>query len=114
MARGDLTFGDDAPREEAYVNDALAALGLYAVDEVVLEVDEFWLWPDSEEPFELWLGLQTQWNVGMGGAIGLLYPGVEACMRMRGIRPGERQRMFGLVQQMEQACLEEWAKKRRN
>lgn len=114
MARGDLRMGGEAVKAEKHVNDALAAFGLYAVDDQVLEQDEYWLWPENEEAFELWLGLQTQWNVGMAGAFGLDYTGVEACMRMRDIRKKKRNRLFAMVQLMEQACLEEWAEKRRN
>lgn len=48
----------------------------------------------------------------MEGRTGLNYPGVEASMRMRGLRPAKRQQLFGLVQMMEQAALEEWSRKR--
>lgn len=113
MARGDLRFGDEAGKAEQHVNEALAAFGLYAVEDSVLEQDEYWLWPENEEAFSLWLGLQTQWNVGMAGAFGLDYTGVEACMRMRDIARKKRVELFAMVQLMEQACLEEWAKKRK-
>lgn len=113
MARGDLRFGDEAGKAERHVNEALAAFGLYAVDDQVLQQDEYWLWPENEEAFALWLGLQTQWNVGMAGAVGLDYTGVEACMRMRDIGRKKRAELFAMVQLMEQACLEEWAEKRK-
>ncbi|WP_051306208.1 DUF1799 domain-containing protein [Massilia alkalitolerans] len=112
MARGDLRFSSEAGKAERHVNEALAALGLYAVGPV-LEQQEYWLWPENEEAFELWLGLQTQWNVGMAGAVGLNYAGVEACIRMRDIARKKRTELFASVQLMEQACLEEWAEKRK-
>lgn len=90
---------------------AAKALGIRI--EGALELDEeYWLWPENEDAFWLWLSLQTQWNTGMGGATGLNYPGVEACMRLRGIGTKERQRLFAAVQGMEQATLEEWARQR--
>lgn len=75
----------------------------------MLQQDEYWLWPENEEPFVLWLSLQTQWAVGIQGPVGLNYQGVEACMRMRGVKPKDRQRLFSLVQMMEQAALSGWA-----
>lgn len=113
LARGDLRFDDEAVKAERHVNEALAAFGLYAVDDHVIDQDEYWLWPENEEPFALWLGLQTQWNVSLGGAVGLEYIGVEACMRMRDISRKRRVELFAMVQLMEQACLEEWAEKRK-
>lgn len=113
MARGELRFGDEAGKAERHVNEALAAFGLVAVDDQVLQQDEYWLWPENEEAFALWIGLQTQWNVGMAGAVGLNYPGVETCMRMRDIACKKRAELFAMVQLMEQACLEEWAAKRK-
>ncbi|MGG7604629.1 DUF1799 domain-containing protein [Massilia sp. BKSP1R2A-1] len=113
MARGELRFGEEANKAERHVNEALAAFGLYAVDDRVLDQDEYWLWPENEEAFHLWVGLQTQWNVGMAGAFGLNYPGVETCMRLRDYSRKKRVELFAMVQLMEQACLEEWAEKRK-
>lgn len=113
MARGDLCFSDEASKAERHVNEALAAFGLFAAEDQVLEQDVYWLWPENEEALSLWIGLQTQWNVGMAGAFGLNYPGVEACMRMRDISRKKRAELFAVVQLMEQACLEEWAEKRK-
>jgi hypothetical protein len=88
---------------------AAAAFGIRVEDDLELDDDEYWLWPENDAAFALWLSLQTQWNVGMKGVTGLHYPGVEACMRLRGTRPKERAGLFGMVQMMEQVCLEEWA-----
>lgn len=114
MARGQIEFGDSSPEVEEYVDKALAAFGLYAEGGLVLEQDEYWLWPENEEPFAFWLAIQTQWNVGMAGATGLNYPGVETCLRMHGFKPRDRQRLFLQVQMMERACLEEWARQRKS
>jgi hypothetical protein len=113
MARGELRFGEEAGKAERHVNEALAAFGLYAVEDQVIEQDEYWLWPENDEAFSFWLRVQTQWNVGMAGAFGLNYPGIEACMRLSDIPRKKRVELFGMVQLMEQACLEEWAEKRK-
>lgn len=95
------------------MNKALAAVGLYAVEQIQLDQDEYWLWPENEKTFSLWLAVQTQWSVaGMGGAIGLNYPGVETCMRLRGMGRKKSIRAFEQIQAMEQVTLEEWARKR--
>lgn len=90
----------------------MARLGIYCESEVVVEEDEFWLWPESEEAFHLWLSLQTQWVIGQGGPAGLHYPGVETSMRMSGVRRNQQPRLFGLIQAMERAALDEWSSKR--
>lgn len=95
------------------MNKALAAVGLYAVEQIRLDQDEYWLWPENDDVFRLWLAVQTQWTVaGMGGAIGLNYSGVEACMRLRGLGRKKSIRAFEQIQAMEQVTLEEWARKR--
>lgn len=114
MARGQLDFGSDV--EEAAldeVDEALAALGLECDDDDdVIDQDEFWLWPENEEVFWIWAGLQTQWTIGMAGATGLNYTGVESDLRMRGISKKKREPIYLLIKHMEQATLDEWASKR--
>lgn len=112
MARGQIEFGTDAPAEHDHVNEALAAMGLCAEGGVTLQEDEYWLWPENDEAFSMWLAVQTQWSAGMGGATGLNYPGVETCLRLRGLKKRAQQKHFLLIQMMERACLEEWARKR--
>ncbi len=110
MARGQLRIGDQQEREpEDEVVDALAAFGLQA--EETLEIDDkFALWPECVDVFKLWQAVQTQWRTGgMGGATGLDYAGVEACMKLRGIRNKDRTELFNGLQVMEQATLQEWA-----
>ncbi len=113
MARGQIEFGSSERADTDRANDALAALGLYAEGGLELKQDEYWLWPENDEAFGFWLSVQTQWNAGMGGATGLNYPGVETCLRMRGLKKKARQQMFLLIQMMERACLEEWARQRK-
>lgn len=113
MARGQLILN---PQEEEDVADeladAFAAFGLQCEDGIAIVDDEFWLWPENEEVFWLWAGLQTQWTASMAGAIGLSYASVEAYLRMKDIPKKKRKHIFSLIQHMEQAALEEWASKR--
>ena len=110
FAGGQLRFNDhEQEQAESHVKAALAAFGLLPEGEEILDQDEYWLWPENEEPFDLWLSLQTQWLFGPLRPTGLNYPGVEACMRMRGIRPQARRRMFEVVQMLEQVALQAWA-----
>lgn len=113
MARGQIEFEGAGHAEVEHANDALAALGLQVDGDLVTQQDEYWLWPENDEAFGFWLSIQTQWNAGMGGATGLNYPGVEVCLRLRGLRKKVRQHMFLLIQMMERACLEEWARQRK-
>ena len=114
MARGQIEFGTDEPAEREHVDYALAAMGMVAEGTPELDEDEYWLWPENEEVLGIWLAIQTQWSVGMAGATGLHYPGVETCMRMRGLKKKAQRDTFLLIQMMERACLEEWARQRKN
>ena len=110
MARGQLQFGrregEATPDDE--VNAALAAFGLQA--DMEIEVDEeFALWPDCLDAFQLWQLVQTQWKTNAAGRPdGLNYPGVEVVMDRRRIAPENRDEMFALMQVMERATLVEW------
>lgn len=113
MARGQIEFEGTQRAEAEHTNDGLAAMGLQMVEDLEPQQDEYWLWPENEEAFGFWLSIQTQWSAGMGGATGLNYPGVEVCLRLRGLKKKARQHMFLLTQMMERACLEEWARQRK-
>lgn len=102
---------DEPPASDA-VADAMAAFGIYCEEPVVIDDDEFWLWPENEAAFQLWLSLQSQWMVGMSGPTGLNYAGVEVCMRLRGTKKSEQRALFDSIQAMEQAALEAWAAQR--
>jgi hypothetical protein len=113
LARGQLHWATEAePEASDSISDAMALLGIYCEDETIVDDDEFWLWPENEDAFWLWVSIQTQWVVGMTGRTGLNYSGIEAGMRMQGIRKNQQQRLFGLIQTMESAALQEWASER--
>lgn len=113
LARGQLELDDaESVHPEDDIEKGLALLGLYLEDGLCLDNDEFWLWPENEEAFLFWLTVQTQWTVGPHGPTGLNYSGIEVCMRRRAVRASERNRLFELMQAMERATLNEWAKAR--
>lgn len=64
----------------------------------------------------LWLEVQTQWRVGMGGATGLDYAGVSALLQARGYRAGSRSKslrtMLDDIRACEAGALAGWASKR--
>jgi hypothetical protein len=112
-ARGQLSINSQADEDVGdELAEAFAALGLQCEDSITIDQDEFWLWPENEEVFWLWLGLQTQWTASMAGAVGLSYASVEAYLRMKDIPKKKRRQIFPLIQHMEQATLEEWASQR--
>lgn len=112
-ARGQLSINSQADEDVGdELAEAFAALGLQCEDSITIDQDEFWLWPENEEVFWLWLGLQTQWTASMAGAVGLSYASVEAYLRMKDIPKKKRRQIFPLIQHMEQATLEEWAAQR--
>ena len=85
-----------------------AALGVIRPDD---EGGDFWLWPENARLFlVLWPALQTQWRIGMAGAVGLDYSGCSAVARPLGFHWGRR--TVAAVQAMEKAALIEWARQR--
>lgn len=112
MARGRLILHPEADEAATdHLAEQFAGLGIQWEDDLVVDEEEFWLWPENEEVFWLWAGLQTQWVIGMAGAVGLNYPSVETDLRM--LAPKKKHRdYYLLIKNMEQAALEEWASKR--
>jgi hypothetical protein len=103
--------GGDEPKPEDAVAEAFAAFGLVA--DKPLSIDEdFYLWPENEPVFWLWIAVQTQWRIGDGVRHALDYPGVKVVMQMRGMKKREQGSIFSLIQMMEIECLNEWARKR--
>ena len=75
----------------------------------VAQAEPYYLRPDLAPAFELWTQLQTQWRIGMAGPTGLDYCGVEALMRMQGLRPKVQRERLWQIQAMERAALDFWA-----
>jgi len=116
LARGDLNLdellGETTAPAESEIENALAMLGLYVEGGLTLADEEFWLWPENEQVFLLWMEVQTQWTVGPAGPIGLNYAGVDVCLVRGEIPRQDRNKAFKLVMLMERAALEEWASRR--
>ena len=79
----------------------------------VEDLPTFWLWPDALPVWMLWLGLRTQWRVGMGGATGLDYTAVLADLREQIPDDApERRQTYLDIKAMEAVTLQEWADQR--
>ncbi len=88
-----------------------------AVDTEEHERTEY-LWPECVSAWACWVGVQTQWRVGMGGATGLDYAGVRAHLeelRDAGDLPAEdRADVWRCIQAAERATLEVWSDRRKS
>ena len=69
-----------------------------------------YLWPGNVNNWRYWQSIQTQWRSGMGGATGLDYAGVLACLRnAHGLHGKRLRKAFACLQAAERATLEVWA-----
>lgn len=66
---------------------------------------------DALAAWNLYSRSQSQWNVGMSGATGMRYDGVEACARLAGIQVSARG--FELFQLLEGKRLSIWSEERK-
>eukprot|EP01034_Spumella_vulgaris_P039387 gene39387-48676_t len=98
-------------REDREVDAALAMWGLVADRSQVALLDVY-LWPCNVPSWDLFQRLQSQWLVGMSGAVGLNYSGVESAMRLMDIKKGKRAKFFADIQVMERATLAAWEERR--
>ncbi len=106
----DVSSGDEEPA--ATLQDAAAGFGL-VMDRVPESFeDQFWLWPENQPIWRLWLFVQTQWHRDQGIRTGLNYQGVEVCMRHHPVPKGARSDWFSMLQGMELAALAAYAAKR--
>jgi hypothetical protein len=71
-----------------------------------------WVWPRHLPALRLYIDSQTQWREGFSGATGLDYAGVEALLRLQGVRGAQRAERFAELQVMERAALQGWARRR--
>lgn len=96
------------------ITDGLAAIGLVLDEGEQLDIeDEYCLWPENLEVFDVWLSLQTQWvRLESGRKAGLNYAGIESGMSMDGIKRKDRERFFPWVRAMELAVLNDASQSR--
>ena len=122
LARGLLSFTGAAQagttEEEDHLRQEAAQWGLALAPEenpaapapAAAPQRTFYLWPENRQAFELWTALQTQWRIGMEGATGLAYEGVQAELALgRWGHKRHRRRLYSAVKCMERAALEAWA-----
>ncbi|WP_341249066.1 DUF1799 domain-containing protein [Cupriavidus pauculus] len=65
------------------------------------------VWPDNAVALGVFVQMETQWRVGMGGPVGLDYTALRIVMRMNRIPPDEQSELFEAVRVMERAALDE-------
>lgn len=70
-----------------------------------------YLWPCNVDTWQHWHAVQTQWNVGMGGATGLDYAGVRAYLDEQTFEGDARSETFKGICAAEHATLDAWAEK---
>lgn len=63
------------------------------------------LWPDNLPAVNVFIGMDTQWRVGVNGATGLDYSALPVVMRMVGIPAKDRSSVFEDIRVMEDAAL---------
>jgi len=99
-------------------DEALADLDVWGgappemVEAMTEESVEFEIEPDNWETVLLFMRVQTQWRHGFAGPTGLDYVGVEACMRMAGIKRTDE--LFDGLQVMEFAALQAIGERNKN
>lgn len=121
-ARGQLQTHDPHPNSsrtaasaDSEVDEALALFGLVREGDMGAPElpNEFYLWPEHEQSYVLWLSVQTQWRESWGGRTGLCYEGVRAAPAFIGIKGRrKREQCFADVCIMERAALEAWRESR--
>ena len=96
------------------LESAAAELGIVIegdVDQLDLD-DVYHLWPENLQAWNCWIGVQTQWRIGMSGPTGLDYQGVSAYLDRQGLEHDEAREVFGLLQACERVTLEVWSEQR--
>ena len=80
--------------------------------------DVHYLWPDNVIAWRCWLGVQTQWRVGVAGATGLDYTAVLAFLteeqRQRRLRRRDYADVWAGIRAAESAVLAVWGEQRKS
>ncbi|MDO9357864.1 MAG: DUF1799 domain-containing protein [Polaromonas sp.] len=64
------------------------------------------VWPDNMPAVRVFSSMATQWDVGMGGPVGLKYSALESVFRFTGLARSEWAQVFDDVQVMERVALQ--------
>ncbi len=91
------------PRDET--NEALAAFGIAPDAMPKAEKPLVEVWPEHEAALRLFLAMQTQWRVGMGGPVGLDYGVLTLVAESIGIKPKDVRKNFADLQGIEREAL---------
>lgn len=70
------------------------------------------LWPENWQPVHLFAQLLTQWHMGWGGPVGLIYESVPIVMGGRRVPRRQWQTLLNALQTMEAAALEWFTEQR--
>ncbi len=87
----------------------MARFGLRPED---YQEEEFGVWPENWQVFDIFLSMQTQWRIGANGPIGLDYAALESLFRMNGIKRKQQRDHLEAIQIMERAALKAMAENR--
>jgi hypothetical protein len=69
------------------------------------------IWPDNLHAVNVFIGMKTQWRIGMNGVTGLDYGVLQPVMRMIGVPRKDWSDVFAGIRTMEDAALTEMHKK---
>lgn len=113
MALGKLYMvGKNDQSEKNNLDEVASKFGLIVEEQKEVEEDLFYLWPECVATFDLWLRIQTQWDVDFNGRWHRLnYQAVSAFMDMAGIRKKDKKKLFEEFQCMEAEVLIELRKR---
>jgi hypothetical protein len=67
------------------------------------------IWPDNALTVRVFCAMQTQWQVGMGGAVGLVYASLPRVEQALAVPADQASDVFFGVQLMERETLRVWA-----
>jgi len=100
----------DGGRQAAESAAAASALGLTATGYV--EPETLDIWPEHWTAVQAFIRLGTQWQVGMGGPIGLRYEAIPVVLGMMRVPRGEWPQAFDGLRVMEGEALRVFAERR--
>ena len=107
MALGLVESEEEEELRRESAEEAATAMGL-RIRQVPVVCEALYLWPENVPSWNLFQAMSTQWMVGMAGATGLSYPGVEVVMRKARVKRRDEERVFYEIQCMERATLSAW------
>lgn len=74
-------------------------------DEALAASTDVEIWPENWTAVMVFADMQTQWNVGMGGPIGLRYEAMPMAFQANGVGADRHAEVFAQVRVMERAAL---------